>query len=284
MGKVNLEKMKAFQEKLQGGQSGFWVPKVGTNQIRVLPPLGNNDMFFLETIIHFLPGDMPVRCLRAEGEECAVCILVDKLRKQEDDPKKVELSRRLEAKKRYLYYVVDLDDEESGIQVYSSGIKVMQQVSSYFADPEWGDLTDPKTGHDIILERLGSGLNTSYIVKPKKSSSPIAEKYLSEDVKDLSTIIPVLSPQEVTNKLKQFIQRLKEDPSIASFESKKSTANEFTKAINNKKAAQVKEPIVEKPVEAPKPMEAKKEPESNVEEEVSTDILDELENLEEFSN
>jgi hypothetical protein len=200
VGRVNLDQVKEFYVKLQSGiGSNFWIPKSGVNLIRILPPK-EEGLFFCEVRIHYLPNDFPIKCLRQDNEPCPICDLVDNLRKSES-AEDVERSRRLSAKRRYLINIIDLDDLESGVQIYPAGREVLRQLLTYFVDPDWGDLTDPDKGYDIVIEKAGSGLQTSYTVRPRKNPTPIPDKSLLEKVVDLSSVFPKVTQEEVTQKL-----------------------------------------------------------------------------------
>jgi hypothetical protein len=97
--------------------------------------------------------------------------------------------------------IVDLDDLEAGVQIFPAGREVLRQLLTYFVDPDWGDLTDPDKGYDVVIEKAGSGLQTSYTVRPRKNSTPIPDKSLLEKVGDLSAVFPKLTHEEVTQKL-----------------------------------------------------------------------------------
>jgi hypothetical protein len=200
MGKVNLNQVKDYYAKLQSGiGSSFWIPKSGVNLIRILPPK-EEGLFFYEVRVHYLPNDFPIKCPRQDNEPCPICELVDNLRRSES-AEDVERSRRLSAKRRYLMNIIDLDDLESGVQVFPAGREVLRQLLTYFVDPDWGDLTDPDKGYDIVIEKAGSGLQTSYTVRPRKNSTPIPDKSLLEKVEDLAAVFPKLTREEVIQKL-----------------------------------------------------------------------------------
>jgi hypothetical protein len=88
--------------------------------------------------------------------------------------------------------IIDLDDEQSGVQVYSCGINVIRDLASYVADPQWGDLTDSNTGRDITLERKGKGRDSRFTVKPAPQTSAIEQKYLD----DLIALDKLVHPAE----------------------------------------------------------------------------------------
>ena len=200
MGKVDLTKIKDFYEKLQGASASFWVPKVGTNLVRILPPKEDIGYFFTETYVHFIPNETPFRCLKGTEKGCPVCELVDKLRKS-DNPEDLEIARRMSAKRRYLMNIIDMDDIDSGVQVYSCGREVLRQLLTYFADPDWGDLTDPDNGYDVVIEKSGTGLHTSYVVRARKKATPLEDKTVLTKLADLSKVVTTYTAEEIKNKL-----------------------------------------------------------------------------------
>jgi len=188
--KTDLEKVRKRYEELQReSQNRFWTPKEGKNLVRFLPAYKEGGDFFLETSIHFgVREGLHLVCNRFYGEPCYVCEIVQKLRMSED-PNDVARARRMAPRKRVFYNIVDLNAQEVGVQVFASGASIFKQLLSYFYDPDWGDLTDPKHGYDVVIERKGTGLETEYTVRPRKNPTPIEDEEWLNQLIDLDQFV-----------------------------------------------------------------------------------------------
>jgi len=143
----------------------------------------------------------------------------EELKNSKEDSDK-EIANTFSPRKRYLAYCLfykdkrgdELDEDLSPrFVMLTSGM--YQDIIEYFLDEdEWGDMTDPKTGYDLKLSRVGSGMkDTEYSVSPCKNT-PMPKKYRNE-VYDLDEQVQKILPSyEDTEKLlTQFLGLSKED-------------------------------------------------------------------------
>lgn len=186
---VDVEKMKKkkaeLDQKSGGGQ--FWVPAEGRNIIRVCPPQGKKDEFYHEFYTHWLPqAKRAFICLNPpNGKGKGKCFLCQQVSKD----------KGLKPRPRFLLNIVDRRDENAGVQLFNSGITIVRELLGVITDPEWGDITDPETGTDIILDREGTGQNTSYTVRMRRNPSELDEKFL-EQLHDLDNVLQENTYQE----------------------------------------------------------------------------------------
>ncbi len=201
--KTNLDKTLEEGKRIRKDSvwANFWLPKVGENEIRILPPWSKEGFPFKEIAVHFGvgPDKKTITCLKRYGKACFICDTIRELKNTEDTESQ-EMATRLYKKNRYLWNIVDLADLKSGVQIYSSGIRVFEGVWAYFADDDWGDITDPAKGYNLTITRLGSGLNTKYQVRARRK--PTAVPVLPDgtvaidNLYDLDAVMPVLSCDE----------------------------------------------------------------------------------------
>jgi len=203
MGKVNLEKLKKkakeVQERTEGGE--FLAIKAGDTTIRIVPPIGNmGDDFFKEGTIHYNVGSdskavlCPAGTADANGDfgECPICELVDDLLKG-GNAADIKLAKSIRAKSKFWINVIDVKDKARGVQVYGAPITVFKELLSYFTDPDYGDLTDPKEGRDVTITRSGAGIDTEYSVRPRPKTS-LLKKSAYKNAHDLSTWEKLVPP------------------------------------------------------------------------------------------
>ena len=195
---VNVDKEREKLEEIKRGGTRFWTPKEGASLIRILPPYSGED-WYKETWFHFGIGvdRKPIACARRLLDEpCYICEQVDELRKSED-PRDVELPTQIAARRRVFYNIIDLDDVESGVQIFSSGVTIFKDLLMYVADPDWGDITDPEEGYDIVIDREGTGIDTKYNTRAKKNSTPLIDPGLLDELRDLDGMVEILDYEQV---------------------------------------------------------------------------------------
>ena len=87
-----------------------------------------------------------------------------------------QLSRKLEAKMRTFAPVVVRGEEKQGVKFWGFGKTVYQELLSIIADPDYGDITDPVNGRDVVVEFItaeesgASFPKTNIRVKPNQTS------------------------------------------------------------------------------------------------------------------
>lgn len=205
MAGVDLEKMKRRMDEIQrrkeGGGDKYFKSVEGKNRIRILPPKGEDGDFCKEARLHYGLSEKPFGCPRDLGKECPACNLARKLFKS-TDPGDVQLARKLNAKLRFYCNVIDRKSEDPKPQIFSFGPMIHDQVLAYFADDEWGDITDAKKGYDLIIERTGTDLETKYTIRTAKEPSAVEDiKALMKKYHDLDEEISYLDEDEINEVL-----------------------------------------------------------------------------------
>lgn len=126
---------------------------------------------------------------RGDRESCFVCEQVSALYATGAKPDE-KLANKLRAKQSFVYQVIDRDDPvwteaDEGVDerpevIGTPKIKKMRlpwtghsQVLDYYTDAEYGDLSHPISGLDVIVKRTGTGIDTSYGIKTKRKNSPL---------------------------------------------------------------------------------------------------------------
>lgn len=209
-GKVNrktVDEQVARDEAERSKGQTYWNAQDGANNIRVLPPPPDVDYIFFKTATHWGigPSKANLHCPRAQDAdaECFLCELSYKLSKSKSDADQGEADR-IRAKKQWLYNIVDLDDPDAGFQIGAFGIRIHEQIAAYLkadAAEEYGDITDPEEGTNLILTKKGTGMNTKYDVRARRKASALPESILAllenEDPADLSTIRAVATNEKM---------------------------------------------------------------------------------------
>lgn len=208
MGKLSLDKVtkKSADLKKSGNyNTDYDKLEKGKNVRRVLPPKGDNDVFWSEGFLHFglgSDGKKTVTCLETygEGKKCPICQYVEELKKSKNKEDK-QLADRIRRVKRTYIAVLNRDAEEEKPLVLPVGQTIMKQIVDLICDPDYGDITDFEDGRDITITKSGSGLNTEYsvIAKPKTTiaSEDFTAEELDEELPDLDALFVRKSPEEL---------------------------------------------------------------------------------------
>lgn len=222
---------EAMQERTDAGQRS-WTPKAGPvgkphrNVFRAMPPhLNMGKAPIVKMKVHFSLGpnsNVACPCIEVYGKPCPACEWVNSLfnrGRAEVDPVRKQQFRdvafRQRAKLRYGMNVVDMAEPHKGVQPYWFGQDVYDDLVGCFYDdnvpPVFRDITHPETGRDIIMEvskKQGTDWNQYDMVRPKDTSSPLANPQWLYEVADLTENIYEPTLQEVSMALQgQRIER-----------------------------------------------------------------------------
>lgn len=189
--KIDLGKIKQRAERFNS--SVFWNPKAGTNKIRILPPWSEEGVFFKEVTFHYgftIDGqNRAFPCLRSLGEaKCPACQVVGRY-VDEKDPEIKKLVQQMRPKPKWFMNVIDRKADSGEVKIFGATFTVAKPILSYFTDTEedYGDITDPDEGRDIIVEREGMGFTTEYSVRPGAKPTPIGLEGWQSKLHDLDT-------------------------------------------------------------------------------------------------
>lgn len=168
---VNLDEIRKKYEELKkkkgGGDDNWMELQDGDNLVRFLSDEDGN--FYHETGYHYIKqgkDKVAVICNRLNsGDECYLCDVVSELYKSKDKNDK-ELAKEIGAKPRIFFNILDREDDNK-VKILGAGNMIFKDLLKYFADEDWGDLTDPKTGHDVVINKTGEKMDTVYTVMPK---------------------------------------------------------------------------------------------------------------------
>lgn len=170
------DRYKKLLEKVNSlnlGGGGWWKAPVGISVIRILPPVGTMDYFFLEVGQHYI-GDSktPFYCpaICTEGEmRCPICDVNEELYKAGEK----EAASQFRAGRSFFMNIIDRAHPD-GVLKWAPGTTIFGYITSAITDPDYGDVTDADEGYDFKLERVGTGReDTKYQGRPVKRSTPL---------------------------------------------------------------------------------------------------------------
>ena len=192
--------------------SSLWKPQPGKTQIRIVPYEFNKDNPFIELFFHYNLNNRSYLSPISFGRPDPIEEFAQKLRAS-GNKEDYQLSRKLEAKMRTFAPVVVRGEEKQGVKFWGFGKTVYQELLSIIADPDYGDITDPVNGRDVVVEFLSaeetgaSFPKTNIRVKPNQT--PISDEpdvlELVKDQQDIRDIYQELSYDELTEVLNEWL-------------------------------------------------------------------------------
>ena len=216
---INAIKKRLTQLTSQTNKtSNLWKPQPGKNQIRIVPYVHNKDNPFIELFFHYEIGQRSYLSPMSFGRPDPIEEFANKLKAggNKDDWK---LGKKLEAKMRTFVPVIVRGQEKEGVKFWGFGKTVYQELLTFIADPDYGDIADPTTGRDIVVtfktaEETGKAFpSTSIMVKPNQT--PISEDTdVIDSVKnqvEITSIYKEMSYEDLTGVLEDWLNPSESD-------------------------------------------------------------------------
>ena len=207
---INAVKKRLAQLQTSSTRTtNLWKPQPGKTQIRIIPYKLNSDTPFIELFFHYDLGGKSYLSPTSFGRPDPIEEFADKL-KQSGNREDWRMGKKLEAKLRTFAPVVVRGEEQGGTKFWGFGKTVYQELLSLIADPDYGDISDPINGRDVVVEfktaeETGASFpKTSIRVKPNQT--PITENKavltnLLDDQKDIREVYNELSYDELAEAL-----------------------------------------------------------------------------------
>ena len=127
--------------------------------------------------------------------------------------------------------VIVRGEEKAGVKFWGFGKTVYQELLSVIADPDYGDITDPVNGRDVVVEFIsaeetGASFPTTKI-RVKPNQTPISdEPEILEKVKeqqDIREIYQELSYDDLSGVLNEWLNPSEEDDTESNDKEEKDT-------------------------------------------------------------
>jgi len=178
-GTTSAEERARLQHKLRSGD--WWKPKEGANHIRIMPPWNETvKRWWMEQTVHWNVGPHKARVaclLKHGGGRCAVCEYVNTLNATGDGAS-AEVAKDMAPQWGVEFSIIDLDAPTLGIQTYRAGRQIMNGILDYDSAEDYGDVTDPLKGFNIIIQRGPRGSQPLYTVRATRNQTPISAELL----------------------------------------------------------------------------------------------------------
>ena len=187
---INIDAIRGRLNKLQNTQKksdNLWKPTPAKHQVRIVPYKFDKDNPFIELYFHYNINNKTYLSPQSFGRPDPIVEFADRLKRM-GDKEDWKAAKQMEPKLRTFVPILVRGQEGEGIKFWGFGKTVYQEILGYIADPDYGDITDPKSGRDITIEyQSAEEAGTSYPVttirvKPNQTS-------LSESADDVTKFL-----------------------------------------------------------------------------------------------
>ena len=210
--KLALSRFNSLQNNTKKSDS-IWKPANGKSQVRIVPYKFNKDIPFIELYFHYNINNKTYLSPMSFGRPDPIVEFAEKL-KRTGDTDDWKAGKKMEPKLRTFVPVIVRGKENEGVKFWGFGKTVYQDILGYIADPDYGDITDPLTGRDIVLdvtsaEESNAAYPTTAIrIKPtqtKLSDDPAMVQSLLENQKNITELYQELSYAELKSVLENWL-------------------------------------------------------------------------------
>jgi len=195
---LDVSKMKERLNTLKNqgkNNKRFWRPPDGESTLRIVPTADGDP--FKDYWFHYNLGDNPgfLSPKRNFGDDCPLDGFVQQLWKEGTEESRKQ-AKNLSARQRFFTPVVVRGEEDQGVRVWGFGKQVYEALLKLVLNPEYGDITDPESGTDLVIT-YGKPAGASFPVTnitPRRQSSLLCPEgpdkchEMMEDVPDFDEL------------------------------------------------------------------------------------------------
>ena len=122
--------------------------------------------------------------------------------------------RKLFVRKRYYSPIIVRGKETEGVKIWSYGKTAYETILGYVLDPDYGDITDPETGTDVVLNYHIPGTPGSFpktTLKPRRRPSVLCDEAVADcaelldSVPDIETLFDRKSSADIQSILDDYL-------------------------------------------------------------------------------
>jgi len=177
---IDLEAIKRKLNQLQttgARRDNLWKPEPGKQVVRIVPYQHDRNNPFQELYFHYDLGKKNYLSPITHGKADPVVEFCEKL-KASGNSDEWKLGKKMEPKMRTYVPVLIRGKESEGVKLWGFGKQVYTELLGVIADPDYGDITDPMGGRDILVEFTpadGAGAFPKTTIRVKPNVTPMTE-------------------------------------------------------------------------------------------------------------
>jgi hypothetical protein len=239
---IDLNAVKAKLNKLQTTttrQNNLWKPEPGKQQIRIVPYQHDRANPFQELYFHYDLGKKNFLSPITYGNSDPVVEFAEKL-KTSGNSDEWKLGKKLEPKMRCYVPIIVRGKESEGVKFWGFGKTVYTELLGFIADPDYGDITDPMGGRDVVVEFTpadGPGSYPKTAIRVKPNTTPLTEdkniaERIAQQQPDLKVIFKEPSYDELKESLEAWLNPEHDDDTQSGAQSDTSTESASRANVN----------------------------------------------------
>ena len=195
--------------------SNLWKPSPGNQIVRVVPYKFNKDNPFIELYFHYDMGEKNYLSPISFGRPDPIEEFATKL-KTSGNKEDYKLGKKIEAKMRTYAPVIVRGEENEGVKFWGFGKMVYQELLSVISDPDYGDITDPVQGRDIVVEfKTSEETGRAFpmtAIRVKPNQTPLTEnadimKVVKDTQKNITDIYSELEYDDLQKALEAWLSQ-----------------------------------------------------------------------------
>jgi len=211
---IDLTKMKERLSQVQNkgnGESVFWRPNDGEQTIRIVPTSDGDP--FKDYWFHYNLGENPgfLSPKKNFGEDDPLDSFVRDLFNENTDDS-VKMAKDLMARRRFFSPVVVRGEEHKGVRLWGYGKTAYEKLLGLVLNPEYGDITDPEAGTDLIIG-YGKPAGASFpqtSITPRRKSTPLCDdedrsREMLDNIPEFEKVFTRKTPEEVGVMLDEYL-------------------------------------------------------------------------------
>ena len=237
---MDIEQIKKKLTQLQSTTStkeNFWKPNPGKTQVRIVPYKFNKDNPFVELYFHYNLGTNKTYLSPVSfGRPDPVNEFSEKLKSSGNREEWLQ-GRKIEPKMRTFAPVVARGQEKDGVKFWGFGKTVYQELLGFIADPDYGDISDPISGRDIVVDKMtpaeaGNQFGKTTI-RVKPNQTPLTEdSEMLEKIFNSQVDLTELYKEPTYDELKEALENYLNPPDNEEEEQKDDSSNKGSSTSN----------------------------------------------------
>lgn len=151
---LNINQIKARLNSFSSTNSKsilIWKPNPGKQVVRIVPYKYSPEFPFIELKFHYGLNNKTYLSPDSFNRPDPIVEFSNKL-KSSGTKDEWRFGKKIEPKMRTFVPVIVRGEEAMGVRFWGFGKNVYQELLSVIADPDYGNITDPSSGRDIVVE------------------------------------------------------------------------------------------------------------------------------------
>jgi hypothetical protein len=168
-------------QNVNSKSTNLWKPEPGQQIVRLVPYQHNRENPFIELYFHYNFGGKNILSPISFGRPDPIVEFAEKL-KSSGNSDEWKQGKKLEPTMRCYVPVIIRGKEMEGVKFWGFGKQVYQELLGFITDPDYGDISDPMSGRDVVVEfkpadQTGKNFaETSIRIKPNQT--PVTDNKL----------------------------------------------------------------------------------------------------------